>query len=263
MSNPPKNGGASASEGVGANVRRKEAPNMTRNIKVLGLALMVTFALSAVVASAASAKHHFWAELAPTVGTGEQVAQNIFTTSAGEVKCNTAKFEGTQGTELASELTVTPTYTSCTAFGFATTHVKMNGCDYLFTTPTVDLGGGQFTGAPPHVKCPGVAQIEITPTFPIFGGSVCTVKIPPQTPTSGHVIYKNEGAGITRDVLVTAKVEGIHYTSDSSTCGPTGKTNTDGKYTGSVTLQGFQDTDATKDNVHSATREPVQILTTN
>lgn len=210
---------------------------MTRNLKILGLAVVAALALSAVVASGASAKHHFAAPNAPTDGTGSQTTQNIFTTSGGEVKCNTATFSGTQGAIRSSSVSVTPAYSGCTAFGFATTHVKMNGCTYEFTTPTVNLGGGQFTGEPPHVRCPAGAQIEITPTF---FGSVCTVKVPPQTPTSGHVLYQNQGVDATRDVLVTSGVTGIHYTVQpgGTLCGASG---TNGSYTGSVTLRGYQD----------------------
>lgn len=235
---------------------------MTRNLKALGLALFAALALSAMAASAASAKHHFGAPKAPTDVTGSQGTQHIFTTEAGEVKCNTATFSGTQGSASTSEVTITPHYTGCTAFGFASTHVKFNGCDYTFTTPTVDITPGEFTSEPPHVLCPGTSVVEITPTIPFFGTSVCTVTVEPQTPTSGHVLYKNEGSGDTRDVLVTSKVEGIHYTvhGGGGTCGTTesgGKTitHTDGKYTGTVTLKGYEDG-------NHAVHEPILIETT-
>jgi hypothetical protein len=209
---------------------------MTRNLKVLGLALVAALAMSALAASAASATYSFGAPNAPTDGTGSQIGTNIFTTGAGTVECTSATFSGTQGSESSSDVTISPHYTGCTAFTIVGTHVKMNGCTYTFTTPTVDLGGGEFTGESPHVICTGENQIEITPTG--FFGSICTVKIPGQTPTSGHVIYKNEGEGTTRVVKVTATVGGIHFTSSGGICGSSG---TNGSYEGSVTLRGYQD----------------------
>jgi hypothetical protein len=221
---------------------------MSRNLKILGLAVVAMLAMSAVAASAASAKHHFNAPNAPTDGTGTQTTQNIFQTPAGEVKCNTATFSGTQGAVNANEVTVAPHYTNCTAF-FFTAHVNMNGCTYKFTTPTGTVNSTQFTGEPPHIICPAGAQIQITVTVPF---AHCTINVPAQTPTSGNVTYQNQGAGTTRDVLVTSGVTGIHSTGSGGVCGGA---STNGSYTGSVTLKGYQDG-------NHAIHEPIQILAT-
>jgi hypothetical protein len=209
---------------------------MTRKLKVLGLTVVTSLALSAVGASAAQATFSFTAPEGAVDLTGSQATQNVFTTGGGEVKCNTAQFVGTNTAASAQTQTITPHYSSCTAFGF-TAHVNATPCTYVFSTPTIKIKAGEYTGAPPQVNCPA-GGITITPTF--FGSSVCTATIGTHTPTSGHVIYKNEGAGTTRDVLVTSTVEGIHYTSTGGVCGESGKTLTDGKYTGSVTLKGFK-----------------------
>jgi hypothetical protein len=208
---------------------------MTRKLKALGVAFVASLALSAVMASASQAKYHFTAPEGPVTTTGTQVAQNIFTTGGGEVKCNTALFTGTNTAASATQQLIEPHYSSCTAFGF-TAHVNATPCTYLFTTPTVKLNATEYTGESPHIQCAG-GPITITPT--LFGGSLCTASIGAQTP-EGHVIYKNEGVGTTRDVLVTATVISIDYTSTGGVCGESGKTLTDGEYTGSVTLKGFK-----------------------
>lgn len=219
---------------------------MTRNLKVLGLSLVAAFAMSAVAASSAWATFPFTSPEGAVDLTGSQTTQNIFKTAAGEVKCSIANFSGTNTLTSSSEQTITPSYEGCEAFG-EEADVKLNGCDYLFTTPTSKVGD-VYSGPPPHVICPGAAQIEITVTA--LGSSICTVTVEPQTPTSGSVDYTNEGTGTTRDIKVTSTVEGIHYTVDypgieGALCGTSKNlkgekiTHTDGKYTGAVTLKGY------------------------
>jgi hypothetical protein len=218
---------------------------MNRKSRVFGIALIAALALSAVVAQGALAKFSFTAPergvTDTTFLTGEKTSNHVFTTTEGEVTCTTISFSGSAVGKSTSEVSIAPSYSGCTAFGFATAHVKVNGCTYLFTTPTIanSPNPGDYTGESPHVKCPAGKSIEITPTF--FGASVCTSKIGEQTPTSGHVIYTNAGgATTTMDVNVNATVEGIHYIGTGGVCGPNGVTSTDGKYTGSVTLKGYK-----------------------
>jgi hypothetical protein len=84
----------------------------------------------------------------------------------------------------------------------------MNECGYELTGETTGSDGG--TDATIWVKCEHAGEhIVIT-------NSLCTIKVPAQTPTSGGVVYDNEGTGNTRDVKVTATVTGITYTSEGS-----------------------------------------------
>ena len=102
---------------------------MTRKIKTLGVALVAVFALTAVMASAASAAS-FTASSYPTTGTGvSAIGNDVLMTEAGTVEC-AVHFEGTLVGE-SSDLTVTPTYTNCKAFGFVS--ATMTGCKYTFT----------------------------------------------------------------------------------------------------------------------------------
>lgn len=237
---------------------------MLYKLKAVGLAFAASLALTAVATSTASAAEgmHFHAPSAPTVGTAHQTAPHVFKTGAGEISCGASTYEGTQGPVTSTTLTVTGTFTNCIAFGFANTHINMNGCDFEFTTPTTRMSSTTYTLAPPHVQCtPESNTIRITPTDPFFGLSVCTVTIPDQTPTEGHVIARNEGSGTTRDVHVNATVDGIHYTVDGGggLCGTTGTTHSDGEYLGESTLKGFNDNNSNSDTSHNNVQEPLEI----
>lgn len=195
---------------------------MIRNLKVLGLAVVAVLAMSVMASAAQAAEFHSEAE--STTFSGSQVTQNVFTAGGSEVKCNTAEFTGSQTGTSVAEVEVQPTYSSCTAFGFAKAHVKTAGCKYAFTASSSTAGAAR-------VACSGTSKIEITPTF--LGSSVCTIKIGSQTPGTPSVDYANEGSGSSRSITVTATVGGISFEEVSGGgCGVGSGSN--GTYTGSV-----------------------------
>src|SRR6187397_3604907 len=105
---------------------------MTRKFKTLGVALFAVLALTAVAASAASAAS-YTASSYPTAGTGESaVGNDVFTTEGGTVECK-SHYVATLSAA-STDLTVTPTYTNCKAFGFL--EAKVTGGKYTFTEPT-------------------------------------------------------------------------------------------------------------------------------
>ena len=200
-----------------------------RKLKVLGLALVAICALSALASASASAKYD--SEVEHTILSGTQATANTFTTTIGNVTCATATFSGTaltstkvEGGFTAAEQTVTPTYSGCTLSGLKVT-INTTGCTYKFTTP-------ESLKAKVHVEG---CTIVIKDT----AGLGCEVKVKPQTPT-GHVGFTNQGAGKTRDVLVTATVTGIHYTytAPCPNAGGVAGTEENGTYSGTVTLKG-------------------------
>jgi hypothetical protein len=213
---------------------------MARKFKALGLGLVAMFALSAFGASAAQA-FPFTLSAAPADLTGfiDTPAKDVFTTSEGTVECSTISFTGTGSAVSATEQSIQPSYSGCTAFGL-TAHVNASACTYLFTTPTTGPAN-ERTGEPPHVKCPGGGSITITPT--LFGFSVCTSRIGEQTPTGGHIIYTNKtdnnGSGKMTITLHTTAT-GVHYIGTGGVCGPNGVTSTDGTYTGTEILRAYK-----------------------
>lgn len=195
---------------------------MIRNIKALCLAFAAVCAMSAVVAGGAQAG--FTASSYPASGEGGQTTEHVFTVQGQTVKCQTAVFTGSLAAA-SSEITITPKYENCTAFGFLNATVHMNTCDFLFTTT------GSSTGEV-HVLCTKKGD-SITIT-----GGTCTVHIPEQTPTTNKIDYKNESGG----VLVTSTAEGIHASVTRGFGCPLTEASTDtsGKYTGSSLFKGLE-----------------------
>ena len=174
---------------------------MTHKLKTLGVALVAVLALSAMVASAASAKQYTAASY-PTTGTATSALGNdVFTTEGGTVEC-ASHFEGTL-TAASNTLTVKPTYTGCKAFGFVEAKVEMGNCDYLFTTPTKTATDVYTIQA--DVRC-------TSGTIKVIASS-CEITIGEQNP-GGHVIatLDTNTPATPNDVTVQATVTGINYT---------------------------------------------------
>lgn len=105
---------------------------MMRNLKVLGLALAAMFAMSAVVASAASAQAVLTTEGGGNVTlTGEQEGTNVLVRGARNVTCVEGHLAGIgEVATNATEATLEPTYKNCdTNLGGPAT-VTNTGCSY-------------------------------------------------------------------------------------------------------------------------------------
>jgi hypothetical protein len=225
---------------VGDQETKQERTKM-RSFKAFSLALVAMFALSAVMASAAFATYD--SEVATTTLNGSQKTENEFTTDVGTVKCKTATFSGTQsGTEVgktgvftAPTVTVHPTYETCNLAGQSVS-ITTTGCDYVFATAVSQK-------AAVTVKCETGKEIIIKDK----AGLGCEVKVKGQSP-SGTVAFKTEGAGKTREVLVTSSVTGISYswTAGCPNAAKKAGSNTNGTYSGSVLEKG---TNAAKEQV--------------
>jgi hypothetical protein len=205
---------------------------MSIKLKALGLGLLAACAMSAVVVMNASAETggHFIAGEDHTVLLGEEEADNIFAYGGQEVTCNEAEFTGTTTEATQTQITITPHYDDCQANFITPAHVRMNGCDYLFTvnkTPASKHNTVHLTG------CAKPIEVEITIPF----ASDCTLTIKEQTPAGGGVLYTNVATSpdyVTADITVSE----IHVVRDgNSICGAaTGET---GALNGTATLKGF------------------------
>lgn len=160
---------------------------MIRNFKVLGLALVAVLAMSAVVASAASAQ--FTADSYPkTVTAVSELGNDVFKIDNASVECK-GHFEGT-ASEASTTLTVTPVYSNCKAFGFASATVVMNGCDYVFhSNGEVDL------------ECPAGNSIVISAgNCEVDVGTQTGLKTVGLANNGSHVDVKADVGGITGTV---------------------------------------------------------------
>jgi hypothetical protein len=183
---------------------------MIRNLKILTFAAIAVTVISAVSASSAqAAEFHCSVEpcrltLKPDGPVPSLTAhQNFrFNSPKGdsiEFTCRSVSGEATQSAKTSTEITLTNIeYQNCASGGFFTA-VKMNGCDYLFTS------AGQMS-----IECPVGQKIEWF-TFK------CVVTIGPQGPLNG---VKFHDAGFTKsEITVENLVKGIKGTIDESpTC---------------------------------------------
>jgi hypothetical protein len=199
---------------------------MIRNLKVLGLALVAVFAMSAVAASASSAAQ-FHSEGANTTFSGGQTTQHRFGTTTGTVICSTASFSGEAANATEESLTITPVYSGCEFEELFEVTVNTNGCKYTFhassaTNGTVDIKG-----------CGTNKYIQVGSTL------TCRVRVPEQNGISA-VMYTNEGSGANRKVLVTAEVTNLRYEESGLFCANSGTSMENGTYTGSTLVSGNQ-----------------------
>ena len=205
-----------------------------RKLKVLGLALVAVCALSALSAASASANYNIASGSGGSI-TGNQVTSNVFTTDVGNVTCTIVTFTGSQATETAETLTVTPKFETCKLAGQKVTVDPTEGCKFLFEKPTTTEPVGT-TDANVRVCQDEEGNPKGHIVIKDTAGLGCEVTVKPQT--VGHVMFTNEAAGT---VLAEATVTGIHYTwTKGCPNAPKGEpgTNTNGTYTGSVRVSG-------------------------
>jgi hypothetical protein len=205
---------------------------MIRKYRTFGIALVALFAYGVIAQSASASGLTVPAGVSEVHITGAQENQFKFQTPNGTISCPTATGDATAipVSGVINEITATATFGGCTAFGFATAHIKTNGCTGTSTTGT-KIAPGEVTAGPAqlHMLCPAGKSIEITPTT--FGVSACTMFIGEQTPTGGHVIGRNVVGSSPMYITGETTLTGIHYTGTGGLCG-NGETHSDATITG-------------------------------
>lgn len=163
---------------------------------VLGprVAALVFVALSLVFMATASgvsaAPGHFTADAYPAPLHGSAIVgkSNSFTAGGSTYECASASFAG-QLTEKATELTLEPTFGTCSAGEGTPATVTGNGCDYIFRS-----GEGTESEFPvtTDLECSGEKPIEIHRySSPSHGSSTtCTLTIAEQTGLKGLTYTK-------------------------------------------------------------------------
>jgi hypothetical protein len=220
---------------------------MIRNLKALGLALVAVFAMSAFVASAASAAQGTlttFPEGSTVIATAEQTGEHEFVLTDHKIgegfattKCKKAAFTGTAGVKTgATSVNAHPVYTECIAFGQPAT-ITTTGCDYL-------LKVGEFAGGAAPVTtdlvCAAGSVIKIVT-------GTCEVTVGAQT---GLVKSEATNSGVAvpetgMDLLLHTAITGIKYTvvKDNIGCPLTGTgAFTKGDYNGKTTVKAHDST---------------------
>jgi hypothetical protein len=181
--------------------------DMTRNLKALGLALVVVFAFAAISASAASAettetKIHGALQTTPDSTaniTGTELGGNHKFTIAGigTWECEESEFHGHIAGKTTSP-TITPTYTKCSMEVFGVKRpstITHNECTFTLTAHHfLDAEDTKGTGQI-HIVCPAGKKIEIH----VFNDAAhtelrCTYAIEPQTINTG-ISFHNTAVG--------------------------------------------------------------------
>jgi hypothetical protein len=176
---------------------------MIRNLKTLGLALVAVFAMSSMVASAASAANGLLtSDGAVTLDATEIAGEiNVFTAFGGQVKCPGSTITGhevghaTNGIPSgSSNATLTPDYNqaACAAVIGGTSHeatVTMNGCDYALHLGETN-GVADTYKSTVDVVCPANASIIVDAYFAASNENlkVCEITVGPQTARAGGTV---------------------------------------------------------------------------
>lgn len=254
---------------------------MTRNLKALGLALVAMFAMSAVVASAASAEgpQGFLAtennQAVTLDGTEIPETTNALTAFGLPVKCPGTtytghKFISKHETETnpklehglipsgATTVTITPDYEqeNCQAelSGGLPATVDPNGCDFVVHIggTTTDTEGKPIPNtykAIYDIVCPAGKEITVTVWFSeaehLENKEACTIHIPEQSDLhGGHVTDETNG-----HLRLDGQVTGIDATKTKDNLHPllcAHATTTDGRFDVNVTVTG---TNAEKESI--------------
>ena len=189
---------------------------MTGNFKSLGLALVAALAISAMVASLASAdEFQSESEGITLVGAQEKHLEggieknDQFTTSGGVLQCTTVSYSGSQSSKKASSLSVKPAYSGCTFAGLSA-EVQTNGCEFVYTFVEATTNGEE------QLKCPAGEEV----TFYDGPASTrrCVIHIGAQKIGGIEgVIFANLGSGPTLEVRISVNAGKVKYAQTAGT----------------------------------------------
>ena len=231
---------------------------MIRNLKVFGLALVAVFAMSALVASAASANKAYWFNSDTgaadwTKLSGEQIkgTPDTFVVDAGTVSCTTATYAGSTSATTTNTITLAPTYAGCTLFPLpGTAAITTNGCSYDFQADGQTTNGdgtvnGKFdtntTVVCPTTTTPTHVTHDITVVVTLAGVTKCTVHIEEQSLGTGVTLTNETNGSGVKDLKAHISFSNVKYTQTAGTgegkCATT-TTTSNGVYTGGATIEG-------------------------
>jgi hypothetical protein len=214
---------------------QEKGNTMSLKLKVLGMGVLTTLALSAIAVVNASAERtgHFTHDAvgnAKVTGTENGTHIIKFHSDHGTpIECTTAEYHA-EISNTTDEIQVTPTWSNCHTENSTTNiPVHVNGCKLKFTSNTKASVDPPETHATAGLVCPeGVAGIVVTHPN-------CTMRMPPQTVNHAvtySTINLNEKHAITLNVTANTSVT-AHY--EGGICVFLGTTH-QGSMTGSATV---------------------------
>jgi hypothetical protein len=207
--------------------------------RTLGPALVTVVGALTIFAAPALAESEFAAEEFPALIGGQQTGNHVITIEDEKnLTCEKVTFTG-QATEPSEDLTVIPSYTGCTAFGFSAT-VAINECAYKFHTGTEAGEEGSelaFKGAM-EIDCPPEKKIVVTVL-------TCQVKVGDQNDL-GVEFVNNPAAEPQPTVTANISTSELEYEKsvDGAFCPLTGTgVKENGIYSGSEVISASKDSE--------------------
>jgi hypothetical protein len=204
-----------------------------RKPRTLWVVLVIAIAAGAATASTAAAQEANQGEISadgPVKLDGTELAgkSNAITALAYKIECPGSTWSGNrynvtpaEGVPVGSTtITVTPTYTNCTAISGGSNHkttVTMNGCDYVLHTGETSGEEGRY-GLTTDIVCPEGKDVQIE-VYPFagseLGGVVCTLTVKAQTGLTGPTVASNLEKG---DLFMEGTFKGLALELSGSGC---------------------------------------------
>lgn len=193
------------------------------------LAVLVAVVLGSLALAAPGIASEFEAETYPVEVRGENEGNHVLGIEDKlALECSTVTFKGEMDVWTETE-EVSPTYSGCTAFGFAAT-VTTNGCTYVLRAGLELAEPGDFEGTM-DVKCPTGQKIAVV-------AGTCEVQIGAQEKVA-KVEYDNDTEAAPDEITFSTALTKLKYnkTKDGFACALTGTgEKEDGSYTGTTTI---------------------------
>lgn len=232
---------------------------MSLKLKALGLGLLATMAMAAFAAVNATAQvgGHFVSD-SPTGNTAITGTENPTVSHFTEFTignqtpfgCHETSYDATVTGNTVEDITVTPTYKGCLTTGGTTGEVIVdtNDCGFTFK-----IGKKSTAHNTVSIVCKKTTK-HIVITHPN-----CTIRVPEQNLTG--VSYTTDVQNGKHAITLDATVENITAHYEGGICVFLGTSQTS-KYTGSVTVEGFEDLGNDATHPYGKEGGPVNITAT-
>jgi hypothetical protein len=197
-----------------------------QRLKVLGLALVAVFAMSAVASASA---HEFVASKTGSLA-GKALNVHKFKTNAGTVECTTATPKGSVAALKTETQEVEVEYSGCTFTVFGTKKATVTpNPKYLFSA-------NEWVSVLNPSTTPIVIEVEGTGcNIKVSGSSTSNHELKEVKYVTKEVEREIEGKKVkVKDLEVKSKVSGITYTTTNGLCGSGG---TNGTYEGNEEVE--------------------------
>lgn len=163
---------------------------------------------------------HFTSDAEWTHVTGTQeggLHENVLLDDRLELgfTCETANYTANFFGTTVTEVTVIPAYANCElTHNGGQVSINMNSCSYILTIGFKPETKDQAV----HLECPAGKEVTVSFNPPLVGE--CIIHIPPQTPTSGGVVYKTTVTNGKHSLTLEVTASGIKSNRTEVGAGP-------------------------------------------